>query len=177
LNSILQQGQGSSLQILPVDIYGQNPSTTTFNVANGIVVAVNNGANILSLSLGSEGNSQFLASLIQEVRQKNILIFAAAGNQPVATPVYPAAYPAVIAVTSAQAQGTIAPYANRGSFVDVILPGATVVAFNGQNYYVNGTSVSTALASGMMAGLAEKSRRPPAQLEQTFRNAVPFTPP
>jgi hypothetical protein len=177
LNSTAQKGQPTAVQILPVDIYGRNPSTTTFDVAKGITLAVNSGANILSLSLGSDGNSPFLANLIQEVRQKNILIFAAAGNQPVKTPVYPAAYPAVIAVTSAQnSQGAVASYANRGSFVDVILPGATIVSFGGQSYYVNGTSVSTALASGMMAGLAEKSRRPPVQLEQTFRSTVAFKP-
>jgi hypothetical protein len=173
LNSVMQDGKSSSIRILPVDIYGNNPSTTTFNVAKGIVLAVNNGANILSLSLGSDGDSRFLANLIQDARNKSIVIFAAAGNQPVTTPVYPAAYPEVIAVTSAS-KGTIAPYANRGSFVDVILPGATVVGFNGQNYYVNGTSVSTAIASGMMAGLAEKSQRPPAQLEKTFRETVAF---
>jgi thermitase len=177
LNSMLQPGQGTSLKILPIDIYGIDPTTSTFKVASGITIAVNNGANILSLSLGSEGNSPFLANLIDQVRAKNILIFAAAGNQPVTTPTYPAAYPAVIAVTSAQSKGEVASYANRGSFVDVILPGATVVPFNGASWYVNGTSVSTALASGMMAGLAERSRRPPAQLEETFRNTVRFQPP
>lgn len=179
-SSILQSGQGTSLRILPVDIYGTDSSTTTFKVASGITLAVNNGANILSLSLGSEGNSQFLANLVAQVREKNILIFAAAGNQPVITPVYPAAYPSVIAVTSAASSRSskeVASYANRGSFVDVILPGTTLVPFSGKSWYVNGTSVSAALGSGMMAGFAERSRRPPAQLEQTFRNTVRFEPP
>lgn len=177
-NTMLQSGQGSSLKILPVDIYGNDENTTTFRVASGVTMAVNNGANIVSLSLGSEGNSPFLEQLLQQVRDKGILVFAAAGNQPVTTPTYPAAYPSVIAVTSAQnSRGEVAPYANRGPFVDVILPGATVVPFNGGNWYVNGTSVSTALASGMMAGLAERSRRAPTELEQTFRETVRFQPP
>ncbi len=176
LNSTIT-GQSASIKILPVDVYGPNPTTTTFNVAQGITAAVNGGANILSLSLGSEGDSAFLANLIQQVSQKNIPIFAAAGNQPVTTPTYPAAYPTVIAVTSAgDRTGAVAPYANRGDFVDVILPGATVISYAGTSYYVNGTSVSTALASGMMAGLAYNSGRPPGQVETTFRNAVPFKP-
>ncbi|MEO6184501.1 MAG: S8 family serine peptidase [Verrucomicrobiota bacterium] len=174
LNSTLS-GQTASIKILSVDIYGPNPSTTTFNVAQGITAAVNGGANILSLSLGSEGDSEFLRNLIQQVSQKNIPIFAAAGNQPVTTPTYPAAYPEVIAVTSAgDRTDTIASYANRGSFVDVILPGATVISYGGSSYYVNGTSVSTALASGMMAGLAYNSKRPPGQVESTFRSAVAY---
>lgn len=177
-NSMIQSGQGASLRILPVNIYGNDESTTTFKVASGVTLGVNNGGNIVSLSLGSEGNSPFLAELLQQVRAKGILVFAAAGNQPVTTPTYPAAYPSVIAVTSAQnSKGEVASYANRGSFVDVILPGATVVPFNGASWYVNGTSVSTALASGMMAGLSERSGQPPAQLEQTFRDRVRFQPP
>jgi hypothetical protein len=179
VNSMIEPGQGTSLRILPVDIYGNDPSTTTFKVGSGVTLAVNNGANIISLSLGSEGNSRFLEELLEDVRAKGILVFAAAGNQPVTTPVYPAAYPSVIAVTSADnSKGKeVASYANRGSFVDVILPGSTIVQYNGMSYYVNGTSVSAALASGMMAGLAERSRRAPAQMEQTFRNTVRFQPP
>lgn len=187
-SSMATDGQASSIRILPVNIYGTDESTltissgsegtTTFNVAKGIAAAVNNGANVLSLSLGSQGNSRLLEQLLQQVRDKGILVFAAAGNQPVTTPTYPAAYSSVIAVTSAQnSRGEVAPYANRGSFVDVILPGAVVVPFNQASWYVNGTSVSTALASGMMAGLAERSRRPPAELEQTFRDTVHFDPP
>ncbi len=175
LNNTSAQGQPTSVKILPVDIYGNNPETTTFDVANGIVQAVNGGANILSLSLGGEGDSSFLRALIEEVSKKAIPIFAAAGNQPVTTPVYPAAYPEVIAVTSAQDKnGTIAPYANRGDFVDIILPGATIVSFESQRYYVNGTSVSTALASGMMAGLADSNHQAPAKLISTMSSTFAF---
>jgi len=177
LNSTATQGQPASVRILPVDVYGNDPNTTTFNVASGIVQAVNGGANILSLSLGSDGDSTFLRDLVEDVSQKGIPIFAAAGNQPVTTPVYPAAYPGVVAVTSAQDQkGTIAPYANRGDFVDIILPGATVISFGSERYFVNGTSVSTALASGMIAGLADSTKRAPAQLLSTFSSSVAFKP-
>ncbi len=175
LNSTATQGNPTSVKILPVDIYGNSPTTDTFKVANGIIQAVNGGADIISLSLGSEGDSPFLRTLIQQVSQKNIPIFAAAGNQPVTTPTFPAAYPEVVAVTSAQDRsGTIASYANRGSFVDVILPGATIISFSGRNYYVNGTSVSTALASGMVAGLAQSTGRPPSQLVNGFQKSTAF---
>jgi len=82
-------------------------------------------------------------------------------------------------VTSAESSRSkqVASYANRGEFVDVILPGSTIVRYNGSSYYVNGTSVSAALGSGMMAGLSERSRRSPAQLEETFRSRVRFEPP
>ncbi len=150
-------GGNTSVKILPVDVYGNNEMTSTFDVANGIVQAVNNGANIINLSLGSTGDSTFLHNTIKAVAKQGIPMYAAAGNEPVTTPTYPAAYPEVVSVTASDPSGQIAPYANRGSFVDMMVTGDNVVPYNGQNYLVEGTSTSTAFASGMAAGLADSS--------------------
>ncbi len=151
-----KSGGSTSVRIQPVDVYGASETTTTFDVANGIVQAVNNGADVINLSLGSSGDSSFLHGIITQVSQRGIPIYAAAGNQPVTTPTYPAAYPEVVAVTASGANGQIAPYANRGSFVDMIAPGDNVVPFDGQSYLVEGTSTATAIASGLAAGLADQ---------------------
>jgi thermitase len=135
--------------------------------------AVANGANILNASLGSSGDSQVLHDIITQIHQQGIPIFAAAGNEPVTTPTYPAAYPEVIAVTASDASGNIASYANRGSFVKMIAPGDNVVPFDGQNYLVEGTSTSTAFASGMAAGLADSAHvtadQAPALLQKSLK--------
>jgi hypothetical protein len=149
----------TSVKILPVDVYGNSETTTTFDVANGIKTAVDNGATVLNLSLGSTGDSQVLRDMIGQVVQQGIPIFAAAGNDPVTTPTYPAAYPGVVAVTASDPSGGIASYANRGSFVQIIAPGDNVVPFDGQNYLVEGTSTSTALVSGMAAGMADSAHQ------------------
>src|SRR5438874_7214892 len=168
--SIALQNKDSSVRILPVDVYGNSPSTSTFDVAMGIYKAVNNGAQIINLSLGSDGSSPFLAQMIQSSHDQGVLFFAAAGNEPVATPTYPAAYPEVIAVTAGTRQGVIAPYANYGSFVDVIAPGQAIVNFNGQSWLVTGTSASTAYASGAAAALLEKDGKlSAAQIEAQIR--------
>jgi hypothetical protein len=126
LRSLQMAGDGStSVRILPVDVYGPNPSTSTFDVAVGIAQAVNGGATIINLSLGSDGDSPFLHGVIQDAIRHNIPIFAAAGNEPVTTPYFPAAYPEVMAVTAID-QGQIAPYANRGSFVSLGAPGSSI---------------------------------------------------
>lgn len=152
LQAIAQASDGgSSVQILPVDIYGASETTTSWNVAVGIKLAVDNGANVLNLSLGGAGDSSVLASVIQQAIAAGIPVFAAAGNQPVSTPTYPAADPGVIAVTATQS-GQIASYANRGSFVDLAVPGASVVYFGNRAYAVQGTSVSSANAAGVFAG-------------------------
>ena len=144
----------SSVQILPVDVYGPNTSTSTFDVAAGIVQAINGGAKIVNLSLGSDGDSPFLHSVITDASSKNIVFIGAAGNTPVRTDFYPAAYPEVLAVTAID-QGQLAPYANRGSFVSLGAPGTSVIYFNNQAYYVMGTSASAAFTSGMAAGFMD----------------------
>jgi thermitase len=144
----------SSLQVLPVDVYGGQESTTTYDVALGISKAVTSGANILNLSLGSSGNSDFLHQVIQQASSQGVLVFAAAGNDPTTAPTYPAAYSEVVAVTAADRNGAIADYANHGSFVDAVAPGNSLVYWNGQQYIVSGTSSATAYVSGLAASQA-----------------------
>ena len=122
--------------------------------------------------LGSPGDSPALHNLIQQASAKGIVFFGAAGNQPVTTPVYPAAYPEVIAVTAGDHTGQIADYANRGSFVDIMAPGTSVVPFNGQSYVISGTSTATAYASGIAAGLADANQNCPPGVISTMRSRL-----
>ena len=152
LGAISQASGGhSSAQILPVDVYGSSPTTTSWDVAEGIQAAVDKGANVLNLSLGSSADSAVLDSVIQQAEAAGVLIFAAAGNQPVSTPTYPAAITGVNAVTAVQ-DGQFASYANDGSFIDMALPGSGVMFLGSQAYGMQGTSVSTAYATGVAAG-------------------------
>jgi hypothetical protein len=167
-------GGSTSVQVLPVDVYGSNPTTTTFDVANGIVRAVNGGATIINLSLGSDTGSTFLHSVITQVTGQQIPIFGAAGNTPVTTPFYPAAYPEVIAVTAANGPGQLANYANRGSFVDMIAPGNSVVYYNGQAWMVTGTSAASAYAAGLAAGVADSRGISTVNAANSVRGSLPF---
>jgi hypothetical protein len=165
LRSLAAATQGSSsVQILPVDVYGPNPSTSTFDVANGIARAVNGGANPINLSLGSAGDSPFLDSVIQDGSSKGIVFIAAAGNQPVTTPFYPAASPDVLAVTAID-NGQLASYANRGPFVSLGAPGTSIVYYQGQPWIVQGTSASTAYVTGVAAGNMDTTHNSASQTQ------------
>jgi thermitase len=170
------EGNASAVRILPVDVYGENGATTTFEVAKGVYTAINNGAMIVNLSLGSEGDNVLLRRVIQSGHDQGVLFFAAAGNEPVTTPTYPAAYPEVVAVTAQDRTGNVASYANRGDFVDVSAPGSTFVSFKNNTWLVLGTSASTAYASGMAAAMAEKSKKPLSQVEATIRDTLTLKP-
>jgi hypothetical protein len=152
LRAISQASGGStSAQILPVNIYDSGESTTSWNLVLGILAAVDAGANPINLSLGGPGDSSVVDSIIQQGEAKGIVFFAAAGNQPVSTPTYPGAYNGVMAVTATQG-GQLAPYANYGSFVSLAFPGGVVIYLGGTAYVVQGTSVSTATATGVAVG-------------------------
>ena len=92
-----------------------------------------------------------LDAVVKQAIADGVIVFAAAGNEPVNSATYPAAIPGVNAVTATQ-NGQLAPYADFGSFVSMALPGANVVYFGNQTYVFQGTSVSTALATGVAAG-------------------------
>lgn len=163
----------SNVRVLPIDVYGANGTTTTFDVARGIVTAVNNGATVLNLSLGGEGDSPFLDSLITEVRGRGVMVLAAAGNQPTTAPTWPAAHPDVIAVTAADRRGNVAPYANRGQFVDLLAPGTSKVQFNNQTFFVSGTSTATAFVSGVAAAHASAGKSQ-AEVQYYLQRAFPM---
>jgi hypothetical protein len=169
-----QDPEGSPVRILPVDIYGDRSTTTTFDVARGISEAIKGGASIINMSLGGEGSSLVLERIVDYAHEHDIVLVAAAGNEPMTTPTYPAAYPQVLAVTAGDRRGNVAPYANRGDFVDVVAPGAGTITFNGRSYLVSGTSASTAYISGMTAGLAASSRKRPSQVESIVRRTMAF---
>jgi len=156
LDGIAAQGSSTWVQILPVDVYGNSATATTWNVALGVQAAVDGGATVLNLSLGGTTDSAILADVLQQAIAKGIIVFAAAGNQPVTTPTYPAADSGVIAVAATQ-NGQLAPYSNYGSFVDLALPGTSTFTVGNTTWVVQGTSPATAYASGVAAGTKSSS--------------------
>jgi hypothetical protein len=149
-----------NVRLLPIDIYGNSDSTTTFEVAQGLYKAIQSGAQVVNMSLGGTGDSPMVDYLLDAAKQKQIMVFAAAGNTPTTDATWPAANPNAIAVTAADPDGEISSYANRGSFVDVKAPGSSRIYYNGQTYISTGTSTATAFVSGQAAGLAAQGFTP-----------------
>lgn len=161
----------TSVQILPVDVYGSRQSTTTFDVAAGMVAAVNGGARVLNLSLGSECDSAFMRDLVSQLNDRGIAMFAAKGNTPVTTPVFPAAYDGVMAVTSID-RGQVASWANQAAIPTIGAPAGSVIFYRNQPFYSMGTSVSTAYASGMAAGYMDSHGQGTAAAQTYVRTSL-----
>ena len=168
-----QSAGGSSVQILPVDVYGGNQTTTPWNVALGIQKVVDNGANVLNLSLGSANDSFVLDSVIKQALADNIVICGAAGHTPVNTPTYPGAIPGVYDVTALSKPGQLAAYANFWPGISMALPGTSFVYFGNQAYGVQGTSTATAYASGVFAGTMAATASNPSQIIGAMQTRFP----
>ena len=148
-------------QILPVRVLDTDGRGNIFTLAYAIEWAVAQGADVINLSLGAEGDSLVLHDTIQRVIDQGVIVVAAAGNSNTTTPQYPAIYPGVIAVTAVDGANQKADFANYGAqWVDMAAPGvgitSTMVGPLGSGYASwSGTSMSAPFVSGAVALLRQ----------------------
>jgi subtilisin family serine protease len=134
------------------------PETTTHILISAVDWAVRSGARVLNMSfIGAHDLA--LQQVLEEAGNKGVVVVAAAGNGgPTAPPVYPAAYPGVIAVTATDEADRLYEYANRGSYIAVAAPGVDILApvEHGGYAYVSGTSFAAAYVSAIASLLIER---------------------
>lgn len=128
-------------------------------LAQSIYYATDQGAHVISISLGGLG-CLFLRSAIAYAQKKGVIVAAAAGNV-VRFVVWPAAYDEVIAVAASNAKGETWSGSCRGKAVDITAPGASVWYAGSQKnddssvtYSIgqgNGTSFAVAAVAGIAA--------------------------
>ena len=159
----LVQGAAPGAEILSVRAFRANgdadgPTTTTQILISAVDWAVRNGARVLNMSfIGT--NDPALQQILNAADSKGVTVVAAAGNGgPTAPPVYPAAYPDVIAVTAVDEKDQRYQYANRGSYIALAAPGVDILApiERGGYAYVSGTSFAAAYVSAIAALLLER---------------------
>jgi len=124
-------------------------------LAAGIIWAVDYGARVINISIELKEPAPELDKAIDYAWENGALVIAAAGNDGNSLAVYPAACENCLAVTAIQEDGTLAPLANYGDWVDVAAPGMYIYStLPGNSYgYKHGTSFATAYVSGLAAVL------------------------
>jgi hypothetical protein len=119
--------------------------------AAAIKWAADKGADVLNLSWGSYDCSPLLEEAVTYACNAGAILVAAAGNDGVRTPTYPAALPCVISVGSTDAYD--ARIENRGTWVQFYAPGVGVKTLGLNNDYVlkSGTSFATPHVTGLVS--------------------------
>ncbi len=128
-------GVAYGASIMPIKVLDSSGSGYSSDIMQGITFAVDNGADVINMSLGGGGESDAFQLVIDDAVSAGVVVVAAAGNDGVGTVSYPAAYKGVIAVGATQYESELAYYSNYGAEIDVVAPGGDVTAdLNGDGY-------------------------------------------
>lgn len=149
-------GVAWNVDILPVKVGNADGAPVSF-IAQGIYYAVDHGASVINLSLGSSSPSATLEASINYAYSHNVAVVAASGNSPDQAS-FPASYADTISVGAANNAGNdVASFSSRISRVDLSAPGVDIVttywdATHGNNWaVVSGTSFATPMVAGTAA--------------------------
>jgi len=176
--------------ILPVRVLGEDGGDTVA-LAEGIVWAVEEGADIINLSLGSSGESELVLEALELAEEEGVLVVAASGNDGEDDFVqFPASVSTVLAVGATRMDASIAPYSNQGESLDLVAPGGTLsddedgdglpdgilqeAWVDGAWSYVvaEGTSVATPHVSGVAALVIGHGVETPAEVRDLLRETA-----
>ncbi|HEV2439577.1 MAG TPA: S8 family serine peptidase [bacterium] len=187
-------GGMAGTKIMPIralgELNGQCGTGTDDIVAQGITYAVDHGAKVINLSLGTGTGTQTLQDSVNYAYSHGVTVVAAAGNE--SGPVdYPAAYPHVIAVAATACDNSQASYSNFGAQIAVAAPGGdsnhlcngdpnTAVVWSTSwspasgNVYVGlqGTSMATPHVSGVVALMISRGTTGPDNILSILENTA-----
>ena len=146
-------------QIMPIRVLGDDGYGSQIDIANGIRYAVDNGADIINLSLGGLGSRRVQGAL-EYASEQGVLVVAASGNEGLDRPDYPARYSSVVdnvisvgAFTQDLQRADFSNGVGTSGAVQIDAPGESVYStdLDGTFQYSSGTSVATANVSGVAA--------------------------
>lgn len=157
-NGVGVTGVAYNSQIMSIKALDESGSGSYSAIANGIYYAVDNGANVINLSLGGTFSNRTLKSAIEYASSKGVVVVMAAGNSGGSTPDYPARYAnqTGIAVGAVDANGNLTNFSNRSGNTEmayVTAPGQGIYSSVPNNQYAsyNGTSMATPYVAGVVA--------------------------
>ena len=139
-------------------VMGFGGFTTDSRIVEGIDWSVNQGADVVNLSLGGPADSSVLRTAVNRAHGQGAVLVAAAGNDGVSEPRYPAAYSKVIAVSAIGTEDRLASFSGRGRWVDLAAPGTDIISTSNSGGYdrQSGTSMAAPFVSGLAGLLASQ---------------------
>ena len=152
-------GLAPASEILSLQVLDENGEGDSFTIAKGIISAVDQGADIINLSLGGATASSVMEKAIQYAKSKDVIMIASVGNDGDLGVAYPARHQDVVAVSSVDKKSRVSAFANFGPEVDISAPGVGIFTAWEDNEIVSfsGTSIATAFVTAALSSELSKS--------------------
>ena len=153
-NDIGMVGVAPESKVIPIKVLDDNGDGHLTTVAKGIYYAIEQGADIISMSLGSPMPVKMVQKAIIAAANKGIPTFVAAGNAGNTKDVFfPAAYKETIAIGSIDKNFKRSKFSNTGRNLDFMAPGDKIFSTVPDNWYaiLSGTSMACPFAVGVAA--------------------------
>jgi subtilisin family serine protease len=170
-------GLAPSAQIYAAEVFDHNEQQGEFASTVSLIKALSwlmtQDVSVINISLAGPSN-RLLETALTRVREKGVLAIAAAGNGgPMAQPMYPAAYPEVVAVTATDDRGRAFRLANRGEYVDIAAPGVNIrhAQAGGGLAASSGTSYAVPFVTVAAARLLQSTAEPALMLDALYSSA------
>jgi subtilisin family serine protease len=144
----------AQVKVMAEKVLGSGGSGSSSDVASGITHAADNGANIISMSLGSSSPSSIIEDACDYAyNTKDVVVVAASGNDGQPQVSYPAAFETVIAVGAIDTNDERCDFSNYGEDLELMAPGYRIVSsIPGNNYdFYSGTSMACPHVAGVAA--------------------------
>jgi hypothetical protein len=176
-------------KVLPIQAIDDDSYGDTLSVGRAIYYAAEQGADVISLSLGSYYPDDYVQEAVQFAIARGSVVVAASGNDGCDCIAYPANYPEVVAVGATDSSGGRANFSSWGANLDIVAPGTQITtstwsSANQTSAYASnaaGTSFATPLVGGLLTRmLSSQENISPLQLvaaltENTNRLTIPAT--
>jgi minor extracellular protease Epr len=139
------------------DVFGVDADHRLIAPAAAIASAIDwlVACHVRVINISIEGpNNRVLAYVIRRALDADVAIVAAAGNGgPAAEPVFPGAYPGVIAVTAVDERGQVYRRANRGDYIDFAARGVRITTQGDASgpKTLSGTSFAAPIVAAILA--------------------------
>lgn len=127
-NAVGVAGIAYAAKIIPVKVCGAGGGCPTYEIAAGIVHAVDKGARVINLSLGGSQPSTTVKGAVDYALARNVIVVASAGNSGTTQYRYPASYPGVISVAAHDIGGIRAGFSTMNDRVLVSAPGVDILS-------------------------------------------------
>ncbi len=158
-------GVAPAANLLSIRVTDASGTSDIFTVSQGIVAAVNAGAQVINVSLGGYATSTALDAALAYATNRGAVVVAAAGNDQAAQLAWPAADSRVISVGAVDKAGQQVSFSNSGPQLQLAAPGYGVQTawLDGQRAYVDGTSASAPIVAGAIAAVMSQNPNLTAQ--------------